>query len=804
MIALLPLLLLFVCTLARAQTSVPVLEVTAWKPCEAGDNNTQQTLYPITCDVFQQFTRVQLQGTVEFSGASFNETVLDSAWTCVGPANDPVTRSLNPTEGVCVPVPRDTRMRVRLFRPHYGYRLTPVGRVPFGYITLPYTNADNSSLALTDPSLLNATALNQTCGGLADVQFNVNMGCQAAIPPYLNGSYMVNSGVCGDPAYQYTPLVELGVVADPDLQALNQNSCNLGALCYPCNASADPVLQTRPVAYQTWAFGPMCDAYSITSVPQLIVDAYVNVTVGGVVRNGVYMSNVYNDNEAATRVSPRGSTLRLTVSDQAQEQQLQAVQLQGYIVVCADRTANSTRQPGVLGGFNWLYNTSGYMPTFQWNKLVYPGLDGFNNATDAQSMQGMWAYFTLDQYVARFQQSTEPPLACGMSQSSQVGAEVPTEPYYSDQQSVAASCALPQYNASLWANTTTNDTQVFFSQMPPWQGACAPGLDVRFLDATDVTMCQVSTSMNRFNQLYASGALPADARPPFLPEAYDLQHPNYFLNQPDQGGLYLMYTPPNMGQGIVLEYLMQVDVSTDLVPYLDRDSTFVAVGSGLQSPSMCEYNMLLEAGFVRLQVCNLGQSRRVLLDIAVHDCDPWVEFAPQAQQGASADNQRWSITNASYANYTQLLLDNPSGLTTPCAVTAPLLFNLTQVGRRELGNTRGRVLQPCTITLTSTVTLAQVDPDTLENRTNTVVRRVNQSCTANNLGRPLPEQPMGDQGPSTSAWEAAGFVAAVVGAAAVGLLAIALTIYGLHVFNESQKAKRVAPGVPAVKYDAIK
>lgn len=739
---------------AMAQVSAVDINVTAWLDCGPGAQNPNQAQYPLQCQALQTFTSVEINGTFSFDGGLFNETLIaDTRWSCVGTPEQPSTQSLQPSNVQCTALPNNTRLQVTLLRPRYGWTLEYLFDTPYGYVQLNYTanmtGLGNSSYFLLQPDLLDnttATGGNLTCGGVSNVQMNTLGGCLATLPPFIDSAFMSASGVCG--ANPYLPLLERAIVLDPDFQLLNGASCASCALCYPCNATGElPPASQQRVVYQTYAFGPSCAVYQVQPDPTLYVDVFINVTVNDIVSNGVYVAGVFDNGQQQTALSLRSPTIRGTVSIQAQQDQVQVRQLTGYIVVCPDPTVvNNTRPPGVLGNFNWLYNTSGYLPTFEINRNTYPGLA---NDSSVQSMNGAWFYLTADEFENRFQQGVQQPLACGLSQV--VAPDSVTPPVgalYRNAAAVNASCAAPAYNAS---NTSTaNSTLDFLSQVPLWQGACVPGTDPRFAQGSEQTVCQIVAAQQAYADRWAAQPSLRNnlTQVPYMPPDTSMYNSAYFLALLDQNQMpaqqnpppVLMYTPPNFGRGITAAFRVKADISTDLVPYWQNDTSFVVVNVGASGTTQCVVSLVQRAGQYAVQVCQLGNVSITQVNISISDCpssmvllDQLQNISTSASEEAAQEGLRWHVNvplNGTSAYFDTVVLQRTNLAVAPCFSTPILLVNLTQAGFDALDNVVRAVLGTCTVTLSSRV-LHQ------DGNYSTVVQSTEQLCVAASPPRPL-------------------------------------------------------------------
>ena len=775
--------LLLCAVLVGAQTSVPTVTVTAWIDCQESPENPTQIQYPLQCNNQEVFTRIRLNGSFAFDGAFFNGTVLSGPWTCVGTPDQPVTDTLAPN-GACVPVPNGTSLAVTLIRAHWATAMRRVQRTPFGYIQLNYTLATNDSLAYVDGQALNTSSV-PDCTGVGAVPMSGQSSCAATLPPSVDDLVVLYSGVCGPNAY--APLLDGALLSDPEFESLNDQSCSIGAVCGACNASGFPTQQTQAVGYQTFAFG-ICDVYELASEPQLLYDVFVNVTVGGVVRNGAYVSGTYSNGQANIALSARAPTIRVQFENIDAPEQVGMRNIPGYIVVCPDPTINTTRPPGVLGAFNWLYNSSGYMPTFQRNEQIYPPFNAYGPATN-QSMQGAWFYLSRDDYETRFSQGVDSQ--CGLNQwvDSASTAETPTEWFYSNLTAVNVSCPLSAYNASS-ANSTP-----FFEQVPLWQGACVPGTDPRF--GTQVTPCQITAAMETFRLSYnMDPTVPRNSTAPFMPPGYDLVNPNFFLYQVDQsdvqaaGQTFLMFTPPNFGQGIVALYNITVDVSTDLVPTLTSDTTALVINTAPTSPTLCRFDMTMSTGYFRTQVCNVGLTNIVQVNLTVSDCDPTLVFVGPR---GSVNGLTWIVSadnlSATFSPFT--LVRAASGVP-PCFSTSLLIFNLTQTGYGNIGNVNGAILQACTVTFVANATLSALDP-TGANTTTVFTQETTQFCAAANFAPVIKDQSTQQQ--SLSSWYVAGGIAIAILAVLVTIAVIVVLVYCLFIRKDEDDEE--------IEYDSV-
>lgn len=806
---------------ALTNTVSPVtLSVTSWIDCGPGNQNPQQAQYPLQCNTDQTFTRVQLSGNFSFDGGFFNETILDNApWTCVGMPENPTVDTLTPST-LCAPLPNKTSISVRLLRPRIGWTLQYLFDVPMGYILLNYTAnmtpADNftsgTAYFLQNPDLLdNVTATggaNLTCGGLSNVQMNTQYGCRSMLSPYLTPQFMLSSGVCG--SRPYTPWLERAVVQDPSFELLNAASCGTAAMCYPCNVSrASTFLNQQRVVYQTVAFGPACSVYEIQGDnPVLYVDAFINVTVGGVVRNGVYIPGMSDNQQMQTALSARSPTLRGSIQVQSQNLQVDVRQLSGYIVVCPDPSNNSTRAPGVMGNFNWMYNSSGYGPTPQINANTYPGPPWDDTV---QSMTGGFFYLTRDQFQARFQTSPAQPYACGLSHVVQPDSATPTFlSMYRNAAAVNLSCAAYAYNASVPQPNTTTE---FLGQMPLWSGACVPGQDPRFQAARNQTPCQIFSQMQEYFDFWLANPSLRDnnTQVPFLLPDWSMYHPQYFLAQLDQAqsvgsqnarSITLMYTPPDNGRGIVAEYNIGADISTDQVPYALGDSCFLVVNTAPGAGTYCAVDLNDQKGQYSLQVCQLGNSTYTEVTITVDQCPEDFRFMEQrddAQASSAAFNGlEWYIDapgNATKVVLNRLVLQRSGAQngTAVCANTPPLWASLTAEGYDTLANVTRATLGTCRVTMD-----AVSRSSTNSSQTMSVQQSTTHLCLAVSPPRPLfVENIAGNQ--RLTVWM---MLCMIVGGFAVVAFAISVVALSIYSAVTRDSKKDYAPITPMHDYSA--
>lgn len=747
-----------------AQASPAQVEITSWHDCsETLPNTNIAAQIPLQCTNAKTFSRMRLQGTVQFGSGNnsfFNGAVLNGEWQCVPPDRNVVFQALAPN-GKCTALPDNTRVQVTLGRPRYGYRLTEVNKVPYGYLLVNYTanmsqtNESDTSYYLSMPQLLDNSStwsVNDTCGGLNNVQMVTSQGCSSILPPYVTQAYMETCGACGD--NPYLPLMRKALVGEAgNVAQLNANSCTNAMMCYPCNATNSTELTER-VVYQTFAFGGPCTVYRIDPSPELYVDAFINISVANdTLYNSVYVAAMYDQGQAQIGMSLRAPTLRASVNIEADENQVGVMQLNGYIIICPDSTAvNSTRPPAVLGNFNWLYNTSGYVPSFRWNQLVQP--PALRQGVGRERMNGAFIYLTPSQYADRFQPSVSPPNQCAMTNIMDDSALVSTQILYSDADAVSAACIAPPYNFTDPSNAT------YYGQVHPSEGACVPGMDPRYgvepgkRFARNQTVCQMIQQMDAFAVDWAAATPTMRASmgpPPFLPLNYNMEHPPYYLtqlsqqaSQQQQTQLLLMYTPPNVGRGILASYDLTVDVSTDLVPYLTQDTNFVVLNSGgptlpfngnRNSGTICRFWMPDDLGYYAFEVCQMGLVKQVTFTATVGQCDPEIRFLYEFKN-SSKRGQSWTVAEDQLsATYSELLLkkDNSSSTAGPyaCVQSSIVLFNLTVDGYEQLGNTNGALFDSCTLTLNMTVWMHD------GNKT-TMTQSYLQGCAANNARRSSP------------------------------------------------------------------
>lgn len=737
--------------LVQAQASVTLLNVTAWRDCSEPLPNTDiGAQVPLLCSGAQTYTRLNIQGTVKLTGGIggfFEGTVLDEEWQCVPSERDVETDSLE-MNGKCTALPDNTRVQVTIGRPRYGWRLTYDSDVPYGYLLVNYTvnmSDPNATAAwfMSNPQLLDNSStwlVNETCGGLANVEMTSQQACASILPSYITSDYMETCGACGD--NPYVPLMRRALVSEaPAVAQMNVNSCDNSVLCYACN-STNSTLLTQRVVYQTYAFGGPCTVYRIAPTRQLYVDVFVNISVGGgVVRNGVYISGVYDQGQAQVGMSARSHTLRASMSIEADEAQIQVPQLNGYIIVCPDATAvNSTRPDGVLGMFNWLYNTSGYVPSFRWNQLVQP--PAIRLGVGRQRLRGAYIYLTEDQYASRFQQVVQPEQQCALTNLIDPSSTLGTQSLYTNDAAVPRACAAPPYNASAVGNTS------FYEQVHPGEGACVPGMDPRYnvepgkRFARNQTVCQMIQEMDAYSQAWAS-ASPATREtmgyPPFLPPQYDMDHPPYYLAQVDEQQsqlsetqLLLMYTPPSIGRGQLATFDVTVDVSTDLMPYVTEDTTYLVLSSPTttQSDTICRFWMPTKTGYYSFDICQLGATQKVMFSVTVSQCDERVRFLEELPDSAQK-GYAWSVSSDQLsATYSTMLLekaqDSSAAGPYACVHSSILLFNLTESGLSQLGNVNGALLNSCRLDLNVTVWKSDGDQAT-------ITQSFVQECAAVNL-----------------------------------------------------------------------
>lgn len=734
---------------ATAQTTLAQLNITAWNDCSETLPNTDVTSqFPLLCSNAQTFTRLQLKGTVELSGGFFNDTILNGEWQCVPSTRNVSVDTLAPN-GECTALPDNTRVQVTVGRPRYGWQLEFVSTVPYGYILVNYT-VDNCSpnATFSQPQLLNDNStwlVNETCSGLADMQLVMGQGCVSAVPGYITSSYMANCGACGE--NPYLPLMRRAIVEESlNINSMNGASCGAAAMCYSCNSTNSTLLTQRTV-YQAFAFGGPCSVYRVQPTPQLYIDAFVNVSIlNGSVSNGVLVSGVYDQGQAQVALSLRSPTLRASLRVTVDPSKIDVRQENGYIIICDDPTAsNSTRPPGVLGPFNWLYNTSGYVPSFRWNQLVQP--PALRLGQGRQKLRGSWIYLTAAEYEARFQKSIEDTAQCGLTQIIAPESPLGTDVFYTNVSAIPLACAALPYNASAVSNVN------FFEQVHPGEGACVPGMDPRFnVDpgkkyATNQTVCQMMNQMDKFAELWDLTAPTNRASlgaAPFLPDQYDLNHPQYYLSQltdlqyqQQNSQLVLMYTPPNLGRGVLATYDLIVDVSTDLVPYVTEDTVYVVLNSGgaAGSKTMCRYWMPDSTGYYGFEICQFGSVEQIVVDATVSNCDVNITFLREFELSHQAGLQ-WIVSedqrSATYKNLA-LLKSNTGADETPysCAHSSTLLFNLTEGGLRKLGNTNGALLDSCLLTLNMTVLM-------VDGNYTTMTQKFTQGCAANNARASAP------------------------------------------------------------------
>lgn len=740
--------------LVAAQTTTDaVVNVTAWHDCTETlpNDSTTSGNFQLACSAAQTFTRINIRGTVELSNSGFaDNTVLDSEWQCVPSDSEEAgsyALSLTPS-GKCTPLPDNTFVTAMIGRLRYGWWLTFDSYVPYGYLLVNYTaNATDANCTayktyFPQSQLLcdNTTwGVNDTCSGLANMEMSANQGCSSNIPEYVTDDYLASCGVCGD--NPYLPLMTRNVAFGSN-DANANNNCGTAALCYPCNSTNSTQLERR-TAYQTFAFG-QCAVYRIEPQSRLFIDAFVNASIlNHTVANSVLVSGAYDQGQAQMSLSMRSPTMRGSLRIDADDATLQArPPLSGYIISCPDSTAtNSTRpQGGVLGPFNWLYNTSGYVPSFRWNQLVQPPAP-LSSGLGRQRLQGAWFYLTPDEYAERFQPTDQPVDQCAKSHLvNEAKSLTGTNVLYSNDSALPVACAAPPYN---WSAPSTGN---YYEQVHPGQGACVPGMDPRYnvepgrTYATNWTVCQMLGQMDLYSQVW--GAATPDVRktmdaPPFLPPQYDMNHPQFYLMQLNdlqyqqaQSQLVLMYTPPRVGQGVVATYDLTVDISTAFVPYVTEDLLFVVMNNpGPNSQTLCRYWMPTQHGYYSFEVCQLGKIKTAVLNVTVSGCDPGMRFLEE-HNSTHRKGLDWVVSedqrSATYNNLA--LFKDPSSTDAGpygCAQSSTLLFNLTDAALSELGNTNGALLESCQVTLDMQVTLEGGNVTTL-------TQHINQSCAAVN------------------------------------------------------------------------
>lgn len=732
-----------------AQTTGPEIEVTAWHDCSETLPDTMVVGdLQLQCATAQTFTRVTVNGTIELGNTGlYDNVVIDEEWQCVPSEPGEIVDTLTPNDK-CVPLPDNTHITAVVGRPRYGWWLTYDHSVPYGYLLVNYTvnTSDVNATAmqwLNKPQLLDNSStwgVNDTCGGQGNVLMNSEQACYSNLPLYVTSEYMASCGACGE--NPYLPLMQRALVEEAsNVNIMNGASCGTAALCYACNNTNYTVLEQR-VVYQTFAFGGMCKVYTIEEQARLYIDAFVNVSIlNRTVANGVLIKAVYDQNQAQVAISMRSPTIRGSLRIDANDASLQVRQLDGYVIVCPDQTAtNSTRADGVLGPINWLHNTSGYVPSFRWNQQVQVPAEILG--AGKQKLRGAWIYLTKDQYAARFQGVVQPVDQCALTHvASNSNAPVSTNVLYSNNSAVPKACIAPPYN---WSNPPTGN---YYEQVHPGEGACVPGMDPRYnvepgkRFATNQTVCQMINQMDTYSQVW--GAASATVRsamdpPPFLPDGYNMDNPSFYLMEVNQqqstvpqSQLVLMFTPPNLGSGIIADYNLTVDISTDLVPYATDDLLYVVMNSPgtNNSNTLCRYWMPDKRGYYSVEICQLGKIKQVVVDITVSDCDPSLTFIGELNITAKR-GLKWVVaTDGLSATFKNLaLLKNPESSSAgpySCSTTSALIFNLTEDKLVEIGNTNGALLDSCQVTLDMQVTMEDKSVTTL-------TQHITQNCAAVN------------------------------------------------------------------------